>query len=150
VHTELFIDIVAAVVLEAFRLGVSLDGDLDTRDLKAFEMDPGAGDIEGGYPLIGRFDRCIIKDWFFTRISEVVDVFAFRAAFVEEGDACIDVFGAGDLGFGHMIEAAAYVDGVARADGRLSTLDRGKRAGLSARVSIGSVRCYIVGVGGMG
>src|SRR5581483_3820544 len=57
VHAQSFVDIVTPVVFEAFRLCMSADRDLDAGYFEAFEVDPGACYVEGGYAEISGFYR---------------------------------------------------------------------------------------------
>ena len=57
VHGQLFVDVVTALIVKAFRLRMGGNGHLNAGHFKAFQMDPGTVHLKSMHPAVGGFDQ---------------------------------------------------------------------------------------------
>ena len=136
VHGKTFVDVVAAIILEADRLRVPLHRHLHADHFESLQMQPGTRNIKciDAFPL--GFDLRTIEHGLLIFVSAVGDGLPAHAAFIKDREVGENPFPAGDLALLHEISSTANVDGVRRSDRLLRPLNRGERLAQRSEIAV--------------
>ena len=133
-------DVVAALHVDADRLGVAPDRHLHAHHVEALEVQPRAGHPERVHTAVHRLHRRKVEHRPLPRPRGVADRPAGLAAFVQQGDVGEDPLGPGNVALPQPVGAAAQEHGVTRRRRRLRALHGGERGRGGPRRGIGTVR----------